>query len=75
MASELRFRMAINAEEASRYYQGTARFVVVMAENGQKVQFPAQHIRPFINQLGVRGHFSIQFDDDNKLIALKKIAD
>ena len=75
MASELRFRMAISADEASRYYRGTDRFVVVTAENGQKLQFPAQHIRPFIDQLGVRGLFSIQFDDDNKLIGLKKLSD
>jgi len=75
MASKLRFRMAISAEEASRYYQGTARFVVVTAENGQKIQFPAQHIRPFITQLGVNGLFSIQFNDENKLISLKRIAD
>ncbi len=75
MASELRFRLAISADEAGRYYQGTAHSVVVTAENGQKLQFPASHIRPFINQLGVRGYFSIQFDKNNKLIALKKIAD
>ena len=75
MASELRFRMAISADEASRYYRGTARFVVVTAENGQKLQFPAQHIRQFIDQLGVRGLFSIQFDDNNKLIGLKKLSD
>jgi hypothetical protein len=67
--------MAISAEEANRYYSGTARFVVVTAENGQKLQFPARHIRPFINQLGVSGLFSIQFDDDNKLIALEKLSD
>ena len=72
MASELRFRMAISAEEASCYYRGTARFVVVTAENGQKLQFPAQYIRPFLNQPGVKGLSSIQFDDDNKFIALKK---
>lgn len=75
MASELHFRLAINADEASRYYRGTAHFVVVIADNGQKVQFPARVIRPFINQQGVSGYFSIQFDDDNKLIAIKKVSD
>ena len=75
MAAELRFRMTFGADEAQRYYQGTARFVIVKAENGQKVQFPAEHIRPFIEQSGVSGYFSIQFDDDHKLLSLKKISD
>lgn len=73
MAKELRFRMAINAEEALKYYQGLARTVVVSAENGQRIQFPAQHIRPFIDSQGVNGYFRIQFSDDNKLIGLKRI--
>lgn len=75
MPAKLHFRLAINAEEASRYYSGKAHFVIVVADNGQKIQFPARYIRRFINQLGVRGYFSIQFDDDNKLIALNRISD
>jgi hypothetical protein len=75
MAVELRFRMTFSPDEAQRYYQGAARFVIVMAENGQKVQFPAEHIRPFIKQSGVSGYFSILFDDAHKLLSLKKIAD
>lgn len=75
MATELTFRMAINVDEASRYYRGTARFVVVRAENGQKVQFPAHHIRRFIDSFGVNGYFSIVFDDDHKLIALNKVSE
>ena len=73
MASELRFYLEISPEEALRYYQGQAKVVVVTATTGQKLQFPAEHIRPYINQSGVSGFFSIQFDDDNKLIGLKRL--
>jgi hypothetical protein len=73
MATELRFSLDLPADQALRYYQGSARYVVVRAENGQRLQFPAEHIRPFIGQDGVTGRFSIQFDDNNKLLAIKRL--
>jgi uncharacterized protein DUF2835 len=73
MTIELHFRLNLPPDEALRYYQGKARFIIVTAENGQRIQFPADHIRPFINQSGVQGYFSIQFDDNNKLLKLRRI--
>ncbi|MBL1319768.1 MAG: DUF2835 domain-containing protein [Methylophaga sp.] len=70
---ELRFSLNISREQALRYYQGTAKVVMVTAETGQKLQFPAEHLRPFIDQKGIWGQFSIQFDKDNKLIGLNRI--
>ncbi|PHS27582.1 MAG: hypothetical protein COA83_00095 [Methylophaga sp.] len=65
--------MNISREQALRYYQGTAKVVIVTALSGQKLQFPVEHIRPFIDQNGIQGQFIIQFDKDNKLIALNRI--
>jgi len=73
MASELKFYLNLTREQALRYYQGTARAIAVTTTNGQKLQFPAEHIRPFIGQTGISGYFSIQFDQDNKLIGLKQL--
>lgn len=70
---ELHFQLSLTRKQALRYYKGSARFVIVTAENGQRIQFPAQHIRPFINQKGVEGRFAIQFDKENKLLNLKQI--
>jgi hypothetical protein len=73
MATELKFSLNVSREEALRYYKGTASAVIVTTTNGQKVQFPAQHIRPFIEQSGIQGQFKIQFDQDNKLIGLERV--
>lgn len=73
MTTELRFHMDMSREQALRYYQGTASAVIVMSDDGQKIQFPAQHIRPFIDQDGIHGHFSIRFDANNKLIGLQRV--
>ncbi len=70
---ELHFNLNISREQALRYYQGTVRTVIVTAVTGQKVQFPVEHIRSFIDQNGIQGQFSIQFDKDNKLIGLNRI--
>lgn len=73
MATKLHFFLNISREEALRYYQGTARAVIVTTSDGQKLQFPAEHIRPFIDQTGISGQFSIEFDSNNKLMGLKRV--
>jgi hypothetical protein len=73
MAKQLRFYLNIGREEALRYYQGTARFVIATSTDGQRLQFPAEQLRPFIDQKGISGQFSIEFDDNNKLIGLKRV--
>lgn len=74
MAKTVRFRLNISRDEALRYYHGTARNVIVHAENGQRLQFPAEHIRQFIDHLGVNGVFKIEFDANNKLLDLQRIS-
>jgi uncharacterized protein DUF2835 len=74
MATTLRFSLHISQEEVLRYYQGSANSVVIRAENGQRLQFPAEHIRQFIDQNGVQGTFSISYDNDNKLIGIKRLS-
>jgi len=72
---ELRFRLHLSRNEALRYYRGLASTVVVRAETGQTLSFPAQHIRPFVNAAGVNGLFKIRFDNTNKLESIQRIGD
>ncbi|NOQ93394.1 MAG: DUF2835 family protein [Methylophaga sp.] len=73
MPAELQFYLNISREQVLRYYQGSAKVVVVTTTTGQKLQFPAEHIRSFMDQNGIEGKFSIQFDHNNKLIGLKRL--
>lgn len=70
---ELIFHLNLTREQALRYYQGSARSIIVTAETGQRISFPAEHIRPFVDVGGVHGHFRIRFDKDNKLEGLFRI--
>jgi hypothetical protein len=74
MAKTVQFRLNISRDEALRYYHGKARNVIVNADNGQRLQFPAEHIRQFIDHLGVNGVFSIRFSEDNKLIDFQRVS-
>lgn len=70
----LRFRLDISPQEALKYYRGQAKSVIAKAENGQTISFPAQHVRPFVEQNGIHGVFIIEFDAANKFMGIKRLS-
>jgi len=74
MASQnIRFQLALPAEEFLSYYQGKAQNVVVESIDNKTIQFPASAIRQFLSHEGIYGLFEIQFDENNKLIEIIRI--
>lgn len=73
MAETVRFRLALTPEQYLAYYQGAARNVVVRAEDGRRIQFPADQLRRHVTSEGVTGRFQLRFDDNHKLIDLVRI--
>ncbi len=74
-AQYIRFRLSISAEDYLTYYQGVARAVVVRAEDGRSIRFPAGALQPFVTHQGIHGRFELCFDAQNKLQALRRIGD
>lgn len=74
MAQYIRFSLNISSEAFLRHYQGIASVVVVRADDGRRVQIPANTLRPFVSQQGIVGWFELELDQDNKLIKLIKLA-
>ena len=70
---QIRFRIDLAAEAFLRYYQGTARAVIVRAEDGRRVQLPAVKLRPFLLADGIQGWFEITLDDQNKLLSIRRL--
>ena len=58
--------LAITREQYLQYYQGSVSRVVATAVNGQRVQFPANILKPFVSHNGINGLFELSFDGDNK---------
>lgn len=71
--NEVRFYIDIPADELMRYYQGRVQSVLVHADDGRRIQFPAEHLRAHVSRYGVKGRFALQFDGRNKLVALRRL--
>lgn len=69
----LRFQLTIGAEDYLAYYAGKVRSVSVTADDGRRIEFPAEHLRPFVTYDGVRGYFEIEFDQDLRFKVLRRI--
>ena len=69
----MRFSLNISAEQYQAYYQGVARFIRVVAEDGRSLKFPASHLQKFVTHSGIQGRFEIRFDEQQKLQSLQRI--
>lgn len=67
------FNLQLTAAEVMPYYQGQASAIVVTTLTGQRVQFPAMHLRPFITSNGISGKFCL-LTKNNKFFSLEKLS-
>ncbi len=73
--TRIRFRIALPSDAFLKYYQGVARAVIVSADDGRRIQLPADRLRPFLLEDGIHGRFEILLDKDNRLMEIQRIAD
>ena len=69
----LRFHLKLDAQEYLAYYSGQVKSISVLTEDGRRIEFPAEHLRPFVSHRGIEGYFEIEFDEKFKLHKLKRI--
>lgn len=73
MASKVRFYLDISREEYLRNYRGSAHSVLVQAEDGRTVRFPAVNLRQFVNADGICGRFEMSLNENNSLIEIRRL--
>jgi hypothetical protein len=73
MVKEIKFSIALPGQELKRYYEGSARLIVVKDYTGKTIQFSVDLLRDFVTREGVYGEFSMRVDSNNKFIELKKL--
>ena len=71
----IRFYLNLTPERYLRYYQGAAKAVSVVSVDGRRLQFPAEHLRPFVTHNGVQGEFILHFDSRNKFLGLERVGE
>ena len=74
MASKIRFYLDIPKDEYLRNYSGSAHSVLVQAEDGRTVRFPAVNLRQFVTTEGVHGRFEMTLDESSSLIDIRRLA-
>mgnify|MGYP000979150765 CR=1 FL=1 len=68
----IRFYLDISTDQIMNYYQGHAHSISVVSTAGQRIQFPANLIRQFVDYSGVSGLFEMKVED-GRCICLEKI--
>ena len=68
----VRFRLQLNSEQYLAYYKGQAKRISVVCDDGRRIEFPAEHLRPYLTHDGIHGHFEIDFDQQKRFIALRR---
>ncbi|MDO8696646.1 MAG: topoisomerase II [Pseudomonadales bacterium RIFCSPLOWO2_12_59_9] len=67
--------IALSAQSLLAVYQGRANRVLVSSRDGQRVNLPAHHLRPFLTHAGVYGSFALEFNAAGELLSLRKISE
>ena len=70
---EYRFRLNISADKLLHYYSGSVRNLVTYDDQGVRIQFPLQVLRPFVRHGGIQGEFLMRVDDNNKFIDIQQL--
>lgn len=67
------FRLNVSYQAFLSHYSGSASTVMVMTEQGLKLQLPASRFRSFLTQLGVKGRFRLTTDQNNRFLNLEQV--
>ncbi len=67
------FSLDIYYHYFQRHYAGAATTITVETETGQRIQFPAFHLRQFVTHVGIRGRFRITLGSGNKIVSLRQV--
>ncbi len=68
------FNLNLDYQQYLQVYQGTAKNVSVLADDGRRIAFPARNIQSFLNKEGINGYFEMELTAENKFISIKKLS-
>jgi hypothetical protein len=69
----IRFTLNLPYDQYLKVYQGVAKNVSVVADDGRRIAFPAGRIQPFLTKQGINGYFEMELTPENKFISIKKL--
>ncbi len=69
----IRFSIQLSYDQFLKVYQGIAKNISVVADDGRRVAFPAKNIQSFLTREGIKGYFEMELTTENKFIQITKL--
>ncbi|WAR46514.1 DUF2835 domain-containing protein [Methylomonas rapida] len=70
----IRFRLNLGYDQYLAVYQGVAKNVTVLADDGRRILFPAGKIQRYLTKDGIQGYFEMELTAQNKFVGIRKLA-
>lgn len=70
----IRFKLNLTYDQYLAVYQGMAKTVSALADDGRRIQFPAGNIQRYLTKTGIQGHFEMELTPQNKFVAITRIS-
>lgn len=71
----IRFQLSLSYDQFLAVYQGTAKTVTTIAEDGRRIVFPASNIQRYLTRNGIHGRFEMQLTAQHKFVDIRRISD
>ena len=69
----IHFALHLTYDQYLRVYQGAAKNVSVVANDGRRISFPARNIQSFLTKDGINGYFEMELTAENKFVSVKEL--
>jgi hypothetical protein len=69
----IRFTLHISYDDYAKVYQGVAKTITVIADDGRSIMFPAGNIQSYLTRDGIHGYCEMTLTRENKFVAIQKI--
>jgi len=73
MNQSIHFSLHLTYDQYLRVYQGTAKNISVVADDGRRISFPAGNVQSFLSRDGINGFFEMVLTAENKFVEIKKL--
>ncbi len=69
----IRFSLNLSYDQYLKVYQGVAKNVTVLADDGRRIAFPAGKVQSFLTRQGINGYFEMELTPEHKFVSIKKL--
>jgi len=73
MNQRIYFSLQLSYDQFLQVYQGVAKNISVVADDGRRIAFPARNIQSFLTKQGINGYFQMELTAEHKFVSITKL--